>query len=124
MFNPKRLHPIIILLELLTVIRQVIIPIALYLIVFSMRDGKDQMIQIEGAVDWITQYGPMIAIGVVLIFTLGASIIKWVRYTYRVEDMELRIEYGLFIKRNGIFHLSGFKASIFPKGFSTDRLGL
>src|SRR5690606_39347729 len=27
------------------------------------------------------------------------AFISWLRYTYRVEDMELRIEYGLFVKK-------------------------
>ncbi|MBS4206480.1 PH domain-containing protein [Bacillus sp. FJAT-50079] len=124
MFNPKRLHPITILLELLAVIRQVIVPVALYFIVFAMRDGKDQMIPIEGLMDWIRQYGPMIAIGVILLFSVGASVIKWVRYTYRVEDMELRIEHGLFIKKKRYIPFERIQSLDFSEGIFHRPFGL
>lgn len=40
-----------------------------------------------------------IALGVLFIWLVAASIIKWRRFTYRIEDDEFRIEEGLFVTK-------------------------
>ncbi|CAM4073913.1 PH domain-containing protein [Lederbergia lenta] len=90
MSDPKRLHPISIIFEFLSFLKQVIFPLVLWFFVFMRNDEKTGTL-------W--DYAPWIGIGLVILFTTVLSIIKWSRYTYRVEDMELRIEHGLFIKK-------------------------
>lgn len=41
----------------------------------------------------------ILAASIVLILILAFSVISWYRYTYRVEDDELRIEYGIFVRK-------------------------
>ncbi|HZG73745.1 MAG TPA: PH domain-containing protein, partial [Chondromyces sp.] len=42
---------------------------------------------------------PTIGMGVAVLFVLISGIIRWLRFTYRIESGELRIEYGLFVKK-------------------------
>lgn len=46
-----------------------------------------------------------IALGVLFIWLVAASIIKWRRFTYRIEDDEFRIEEGLFVTKNDTYRL-------------------
>ncbi|MEK3889604.1 PH domain-containing protein [Bacillus sp. FSL K6-3431] len=91
MSDPKRLHPISILFEFLSFLKQVILPMLLWIFIATKGDEK------TGKILW--DYGPWIGLGMIVLFTIVLSIIKWSRYTYRIEDMELRIEHGLFIKK-------------------------
>ena len=99
MSEPKRMHPIVIVFAIIKNIKDVIIPIVLYFLLFFLRDGKDNIIQFEGGASWLRKFGPtMFIAGVILLMVIG-GIVRWARYTYRLEDMELRIEYGLFVKK-------------------------
>ncbi len=99
MSEPKRMHPIVIVFAIIKNIKDVIIPIVIYFLLFFLRDGKDNIIQFEGEAGWLRKFGPtMFIAGVILLMVIG-GIVRWARYTYRLEDMELRIEYGLFVKK-------------------------
>lgn len=98
MFEPKRLHPITIAFSIIKNIKDVIIPFVIYIFLFVLRDGKDDIIQIGSESAWL-RASPIIFLGVALLIMVTSALVKWLRYTYRVEDMELRIEHGLFIKK-------------------------
>ncbi|MCM3768035.1 PH domain-containing protein [Neobacillus niacini] len=86
MFEPKRLHPIASVINTLKGIKNMLIPVAA--ILFSAgRDGGLSMIF------------SLIAALVIVLFTFVSGILSWYRYTYRIENDEVRIEYGIFVRK-------------------------
>ncbi|MFD2760126.1 PH domain-containing protein [Lentibacillus juripiscarius] len=83
MFEAKRLHPAAILFNLIKTVREFLFAIIIGFITF--RD--DSLL-----------YFVLITSGFLIIF-IAASILTWYRYSYRIEDDELRIEYGVFIRK-------------------------
>lgn len=90
MFEPKRLHPISIILGIGKNIREIIIPTLIYFFYYFLREPSSNK--------WI-QASPVIFGVVAFLIIVISNIIRWARYTYRLENNELRIEHGLFIKK-------------------------
>lgn len=88
MSEPKRLHPAAVILNLFHIIietiKNIILPFFLVYIVNSNH--------------FIRFYGG-IALAVLLIWLITASVIEWRKFTYRIEDGEFRIEEGLFFTK-------------------------
>src|SRR5699024_4892821 len=80
--QPRRLHPAGMFFAFIKVIKETILGLGIGSIAIFKQSPK---------------YG-LIFIGVFGLFTVVNSILSWFRYTYRVEDGELRIEQGI-IKR-------------------------
>ncbi|WP_176449174.1 PH domain-containing protein [Lentibacillus sp. CBA3610] len=83
MFEAKRLHPAAILFNLIKTVREFLFAIVLGFITF-----RDESLL----------YFVLIVAALLIIFIAG-SVLTWYRYTYRIEDDELRIEYGVFIRK-------------------------
>src|SRR5690606_41386453 len=58
----------------------------LYFAVFAFKDGINTK---------LLMWAPAVIVLAGLVLMGVPAFISWLRYTYRVEDMELRIEYGL-----------------------------
>lgn len=83
MSEPKRLHPVVIVLTIGKRIKDFIFSfIALF---FIWNNGGKLLLFGASAV---------VIIGIILV-----SIFSWLRYTYRLEENELRIEYGVFVRK-------------------------
>ncbi|MBY0121168.1 PH domain-containing protein [Bacillus sp. S/N-304-OC-R1] len=82
MSEPKRLHPISAVVNFLKQLKELIIPFFVF-VVFGSKNGSFQFI--------------MSIVVIIIILILG--IISWLRFTYRLEEGELRIEYGVFIRK-------------------------
>lgn len=90
MFEPKRLHPITVLYDFVRSLKELIIPF-IFLFIF----GKKEFDFGESIFNILPQL-------IFLLFVLAliaSMIVKWLRFTYRVEENELRIEQGLFVKK-------------------------
>ncbi|TDL30493.1 hypothetical protein E2R51_18315 [Jeotgalibacillus sp. S-D1] len=87
MSEEKRLHPISTIINFVKQLKDAIIP--LVIILFLNRGGQESFLD----------YLPLIGIGFYLIIILFLGVLKWWRFTYRLEEGELRIEYGLFVKK-------------------------
>jgi len=83
MSKSKRLHPIASIVTTAKQIKNLLFP--LLAIIFSTAKGS-------------LLISFIISLGLILI-TLVSSILAWFRYTYRFEANELRIEYGIFIRK-------------------------
>lgn len=81
MSEPKRLHPASAILTFIKQLKDGIFPV---IVLFFVNDYKIYF---------------FIGLAVILIAMIIYSIISWMKYTYRIEDNELRIEFGLFIKK-------------------------
>ena len=87
MSEPKRLHPIAILFNIFKTIKELIVPI----VFFTVLPGRD--IGFPEYIRWLI-FGGICLIVIVL------AVVSWLRFTYRVEDGELKIESGVFVRKN------------------------
>ncbi|MGE6614105.1 PH domain-containing protein [Peribacillus sp. NPDC076916] len=86
MSEPKRLHPIAVLLNIIKSIKELVIPFLLVVVI----PGKN-----EGIPGWIQ---PLV-IAIIILFIIGNAFLQWLRFTYRLEEGEFRIESGVFVRK-------------------------
>ncbi|TFE01981.1 PH domain-containing protein [Jeotgalibacillus salarius] len=87
MSEEKRLHPITTVMNALKTLKEAFIPIVI--LVFLNR----------GEAESILDYLPFFIMGAMIILFLFLGVIKWWRFKYWLEEGELRIEQGLFVKK-------------------------
>lgn len=85
MSESYRLHPISALINTLRQLKELIIPVILF-VIFGSRGENTSL-----------YYFIFSAVGLLVVLTLG--VLRWYRFTYRIEEGELRIEHGLFIRK-------------------------
>ncbi|MBS2967456.1 PH domain-containing protein [Metabacillus sp. KIGAM252] len=85
MSEPKRLHPAAAIINFIKLLKEMIIPLVIF--IFANRgDGPLGVLMYAGA-------------GLFLLLLIAFSVIRWLKFTYRIEEDELRIEQGLFVKQ-------------------------
>lgn len=109
-----KLHPVSALINLVKAIKDMAIPI----IIIVVANGFNFTIDFRDE-NFFSQMIPLFILLVVVGFTFIGGILKWWTFRYWFEDNELRVEYGLFVKkkryipferiqslnyREGIFH--------------------
>ncbi|MFZ3578910.1 PH domain-containing protein [Virgibacillus sp. DJP39] len=82
MSEKQRLHPSAVFFTLLKTFKELIVSIGIGF--FAFRDAGLYFV---------------LGVGALILVMLVFSILSWYRYTYRVEDDELRIEYGILIRK-------------------------
>ncbi|MEH7123286.1 PH domain-containing protein [Bacillus sp. JJ1773] len=107
MSEPRRLHPISAVVNFLKQLKDLIIPFLVF-VVFGSRDGSIQLI---------------ISV-VIIVFILIAGIISWLRFTYRLEEGELRIEYGVFVRKKRYIPLDRIQSLDLSEGILHRPFGL
>ena len=109
-----KLHPISALINFVKVLKEMILP--LIVLVFVNGFGDD-------ANFWsgLFTYG---IYGVLLLFMLISGIIKWKRFRYWFEDGELRIEYGLFVKKKRYIPFERIQSLDYTEGILHRPFGL
>ena len=85
MSEPRRQHPVAALTNVLRILREMLIPILIILIVGG--GGERPLMQ------------NLVGLGFLVTILLGWGILSWIFYSYRIEEDELRIEYGIFVKK-------------------------
>lgn len=86
-----KLHWITAILSVLKSVKDMIVPI---LILFFANGSYDM-----GTGKWYWDYLNFMIFGLLFLSLLVTGIIKWKRFEYWFEEDELRIEYGLFVKK-------------------------
>ncbi|MGE7664003.1 PH domain-containing protein [Peribacillus sp. NPDC097197] len=86
MFEPKRLHPIAVLLNIIKSIKELVLPFLIVIVLPGQNNDVPGWVQ------------PLV-IGVVVLLLVIRAFIQWLRFTYRLESGELRIESGVFIRK-------------------------
>ena len=84
MFEPKRIHPVGMILSFVNMIKSYIIPAIIFFFV-SSNESFNLYIIIGGCL--------------LILFVVVTSILEWWKFTYIIEDGELRIEHGIFVKK-------------------------
>jgi putative membrane protein len=108
MFEPKRLHPIVIVLTIGKRVKDFIFSfIALF---FIWKNGGKLLL-----------FG---AIGIAMVAIVLTSILSWLRYTYRLEQNELRIEYGVFVRKKRYIPLERIQSLDISEGILQRLCGM
>lgn len=85
MSEPKRLHPIAAVSHFFRYLKELAFPFILF-VVFGGRGGNGSLFYLIATVG-------------IIVFLLISGILSWYRFTYRIEEGELRIEHGLFVRK-------------------------
>ncbi|WP_208324130.1 PH domain-containing protein [Paenisporosarcina antarctica] len=88
-----QLHPISAVVNFIKGLKDLIFPFIIIFVANRFQGGSPSNDE-----HW-TNYIPYVIGIVVLVLVLVSGIIKWKRFIYWFEDDELRIEYGLFVKK-------------------------
>lgn len=115
-----KLHPISAFLNFIKGLKELIVPFIIIFGVNIFRDGGVSSMFSQGWQGLI----PVIIGCVVLIFLLIGGIIKWKRFVYWFEDGELRIEYGLFVKKKRYIPFDRIQSLNYTEGIFHRPLGL
>ncbi len=110
MFEPKRLHLIFIVLNAGKNIKKYVYS---FIAIF-----------IAGSNDSFGKLVLLIGVGAIGIFIIVTSILSWVRYTYRIEENELRIEYGVFVQKKRYIPFERIQSIDISEGILQRMFGL
>ncbi|MBT2571732.1 PH domain-containing protein [Planococcus sp. ISL-110] len=115
-----KLHPVSAFLNFIKGLKEMIVPFIIIFGVNIFRDGGVSSMFNQGWQGLI----PVMVGSVVLIFLLVGGIIKWKRFVYWFEDGELRIEYGLFVKKKRYIPFDRIQSLNYTEGIFHRPLGL
>lgn len=87
MSEQKRLHPITIFYEIITALKEMIVPFIIFVVI-----GKSGSNSIWEKI-------PLLIFFILIAVTIVSGFLKWLRFAYWLEDHELRITQGLFVKK-------------------------
>ncbi|WP_409273154.1 PH domain-containing protein [Neobacillus sp. SCS-31] len=109
MFEPKRLHPVAAVINTIRQIKGIIVPFAAFLFL-GTRAG------------WDVFYYVAAGVGILIAFVTG--ILSWLRFTYSVEGNELRLEYGVLIRKKRYIPLERIQSVDRTEGILQRPFGL
>ncbi|MBL4955172.1 PH domain-containing protein [Neobacillus sp. OS1-32] len=111
MSKPKRLHPIASVLSAGKGLKKLLFPL-IALIISGGSEGKISLL--------ITLAISLVAV----IISLIIGVISWLRYTYRFEEDELRIEYGVFVRQKRYIPFERIQSINLTEGLLQQMFGL
>lgn len=110
MSERKRLHPISAVANCLKQIKEMILPFILLFVAGRTGDGQP--------------YWWFIVAAAAIFFPLVIGILSWFRFTYRIEEGELRIESGIFVKKKRYIPFERIQSLDFSEGILQRLFGL
>lgn len=118
MFKYK-LHPITAVINGLKSLKGMIFPF----LVIVVANGFNISMDIRDERFW-GEMVPFLVLVIIVIFTFIHGIVKWVTFRYWFEDSELRVQYGLFIKKNRFIPFERIQSLNYKEGIFHRILGL
>ena len=95
MSNEKyKLHPVTAIINVVKALKDLLVPIVIILLANGFNLNFDYRNE-----DFFGEMVPLIFLVVIVFWTMINGLIKWATFTYWFEDNELRVEYGLFVKK-------------------------
>ncbi len=110
MSEPKKLHPISAVLNALKQLKEMIIPLVAFVVFGSRGSIGGNIILFAGIAS--------------IILVLAYGVISWFRYTYRIEENELRIEYGIIVRKKRYIPLERIQSLDLSEGILHRPFGL
>lgn len=108
MSEPKRLHPIVIVLTIGKRLKDTIFSFIALFFIWN-KGGK------------LLLFG---AIAIAMVVIVLTSILSWLRYTYRLEQNELRIEFGVFVRKKRYIPLERIQSLDISEGILQRLCGM
>ena len=108
--EPKRLHPVAVVSTVLKQLKEMIFPILAFTVFGGRGSGRGGL-------------SLLIPLAVVL-FALITGIISWLRFTYRIEEGELRVESGVFVRKKRYIPLERIQSLDQSEGILHRAFGL
>lgn len=118
MFKYK-LHPISAVINFVKALKDLMIPI----IVLFVANGLNFNVNIHDK-NFFSEMIPLIILSFFVLYSLVHGIIKWWTFRYWFEDNELRVEYGLFIKKKRYIPYDRIQSLNYKEGVFHRVLGL
>lgn len=110
MSEPKRLHPIMIVLTIGKKLNELIFTFIALIFLANKGEGAKFIL-----------FGTM---AIAFVYILISSILSWLRYTYRLEQGELRIEYGVLVRKKRYIPLERIQSIDISEGVLQRLFGL
>lgn len=110
MSEPRRLHPITAVSNCLKQLKELIVPFIIFIVIGGKKSDGDL-------------YSLIISACAVL-FVFISGIVMYLRFTYRLEDGELKIEYGLFVRKKRYIPFERIQSLDFSEGLLHRPFGL
>ncbi len=117
MSEPLRLHPAAIVLWTLRFARELFIPAIIPLFIQFFRQGLDVL---STRTVWLVAAGVLVLLGASATY----GVLAWRRFTYRVEDGELRVEQGVISQKRRYIPLERIQAVDVSQGVLQRLLGV
>lgn len=115
-----RLHPIAAFINFLKGLKDLLLPM---LIIF-IGNGFNLSLSFNPRDEMFWESVPTFILGIALIFALVGGIIKWWKFIYWFEDNELRVEYGLFVKKKRYIPFDRIQSLNYKEGLFHRLFGL
>ena len=110
MSEPKRLHPIAAVIHFIKHLKDLFFP---FVVIFLF-----------GGNGLSLSFWEMLFTATFIILSLVIGIFSWLRFTYRVEDGELRIESGVFVRKKRYIPFERIQSLDFSEGIFQRPFGL
>lgn len=95
MSNEKfKLHPVTAIINVVKALKDLLIPIVIILVANGFNINLDYRSE-----TFFSEMIPLFILVIVVFGTMVSGLIKWWTFVYWYEDSELRVEYGLFVKK-------------------------
>ncbi|MFE6168350.1 PH domain-containing protein [Viridibacillus arvi] len=114
-----KLHPISAVINFITGLKDLILP---FVIIF-VSNGFKLNLNPHDEEFW-ADLVPLAIVGLLLILNLISGIVKWRRFVYWFEDGELRVEYGLFVKKKRYIPFERIQSLNYQEGIFHRPFGL
>ncbi|BDG39549.1 PH domain-containing protein [Saccharococcus caldoxylosilyticus] len=102
MSEKKRLHPISVIVNIVKQLKDAFFPLLLLVIVGNRTISMMWDIAVPSAV---------------VMYTIVIGIVSWLRFTYRLEEGELRIEHGVFVRKKRYIPFERIQGVSISEGF-------
>ncbi|MBD8038286.1 PH domain-containing protein [Solibacillus sp. A46] len=95
MSNEKyKLHPVTAIINVVKALKDLLIPIVIIIVANGFNFNLDYRSE-----TFFSEMIPLFILVIVVFGTMVSGLIKWWTFVYWYEDSELRVEYGLFVKK-------------------------
>ena len=114
-----KLHPVSALINGVKSLKEMALPI----IVIVVANGFNFTINVRDE-NFFGQMIPLFILIVALVFTFVSGVLKWWTFRYWFEDSELRVQYGLFVKRKRYIPFDRIQSLNYKEGIFHRMFGL
>lgn len=114
-----KLHPVSALINCVKALKEMALPI----IVIVIANGFNFTINVRDAT-FFGQMIPLFILIVALVFTFVSGILQWWTFRYWFEDSELRVQYGLFVKKKRYIPFDRIQSLNYKEGIFHRMFGL